>query len=291
MIRRSKHLLVGLTAASAVVASIDCFGWLGWQSVSGTLAVNSEAGALRLSASAGVYLPSFVERSRRLSVRDLGTASREVVIVALGRLGSRQVFWFGANAVGFTNLALQSLLRDQSDEALGYLGQGLSRDPTSPHLHRLRALVLAAPWTHGDHHLTTMQNLRIAAARALDPVSYARFNAALLFPPGYRRANEAGFDRIAELALAKPQDADEIAGRLNAIVSFDARPMLERVACPTLVATAADDQLMPSWFARDTVNAIANSELCALDGGGHMLLETRAAEFSAIASDFLRQHK
>jgi tetratricopeptide (TPR) repeat protein len=162
VIRRSKHLLVVLTAASAVVASIDCFGWLGWQSVSGTLAVNSEAGALRLNTTTGVYFPSFIERSRRLSVRDLGTASREVVTVALGRLGSRQVFWFGANAVGFTNLALQSLLRDQSDEALGYLGQGLSRDPTSPHLHRLRALVLAA---HGDLD-GALQDLAIAEALA-----------------------------------------------------------------------------------------------------------------------------
>jgi hypothetical protein len=129
--RLSKQWLVALTAASAVVAAIDCLGWLGWRDVSRMLEVNSEAGALRLNTSVCIHLPSFIERSRRLSVRDLGLASREVVVVALGRLGNRQVSWIGANAVGFTNLALQALLRDQPGEALRYLGQGLRRDPTT----------------------------------------------------------------------------------------------------------------------------------------------------------------
>jgi Tfp pilus assembly protein PilF len=142
--RLSKQWLVALTAASAVVAAIDCLGWLGWRDVSRMLEVNSEAGALRLNTTVCIHLPSFIERSRRLSVRDLESASREVVVVALGRLGNRQVSWIGANAVGFTNLALQALLRDQPAEALRYLGQGLRRDPTSPQLHRLRAVVLVA---------------------------------------------------------------------------------------------------------------------------------------------------
>ncbi len=162
MNRRSKRWLVVMTAVSVFVAAIDCLGWLGWRAVSRTLAVNSEAGALRLNTGAGVHLPSFIERSRRLSGRDLGTASREVVIAALGRLGTRQVFWFAASGVGFTNLARQALLRDQLGEALGYLGHGLRRDPTSPYLRRLRAIVLVA---QGDLD-AALQDLAIAEAVA-----------------------------------------------------------------------------------------------------------------------------
>jgi len=162
VIRRSKRWLVILTAASAVVAAIDCLGWLGWRAVSRTLALNPEAGALRLTTDVSVALPSFIERSRRLSARDLGTASREVVIDALGRLGSRQISWFAANPVGHTNLAREALLRDQPADALDFLAQGLRRDPTSPYLHRLRGLVFAA---YGNLD-GALQDLAIAEAVA-----------------------------------------------------------------------------------------------------------------------------
>lgn len=144
MIRRSNRWLVGLTAAAAIVAAIDCLGWLGWRSVARALAVNPESGAVLLTSERTAALPSFVERSRRLSGRDLGLASREIVIDVLGRVGDRQVSWLPANAVGFTNLARRALINDQLVDALAYLERGLQRDPTSPHLHRLRALVFVA---------------------------------------------------------------------------------------------------------------------------------------------------
>jgi aminoacrylate hydrolase len=165
-------------------------------------------------------------------------------------------------------------------------GIGLAVASAAP--DRVSGLVLMSPWTHADGHLTVMQRLRIAAARALGPQDYERFNAGLLFSPDYRRAHEAAFDRLAE--HAEQQDAEQIENRLNAILAFDARPILPAVACPALVVTAGDDQLMPAWFGRDMALDIPGAELIELAGGGHMIPETRGRELAFKVAEFLDRH-
>ena len=161
-------------------------------------------------------------------------------------------------------------------------GIGLSLAAACP--DRVTGLVLTNPWSHGDAHLETMQRLRVAAARALDPYRYAWFNASLLFPPDYRRAHAEAFETLARNAAA--QDADRIEGRLEAILAFDARPLAPGLTCPTLVVTAADDQLMPPWFGAELAALIPGAAHCALDGGGHMLPETRGDVLANVVLNF-----
>ncbi len=146
-------------------------------------------------------------------------------------------------------------------------------------------LVLINPWSHGDCHLTTMQRLRVAAARALDPYRYAWFNASLLFPPEHRREHAVAFERLA--LEAAPQDADQIEARLEAILAFDARSLAPRLSCPSLVATSADDQLMPAWFGIELSSLIPDARHLAMDVGGHMLPETCGPELAVAISSFL----
>lgn len=166
-------------------------------------------------------------------------------------------------------------------------GCGIGLSVTARWPTRVSALVLATPWAHADAHLTVMQTLRKAAAKALDPEQYARFNAALLFPPSYRRANERGFEKLARDALLAPQDADAIARRLDAILAFDARVHWPLIQCPTLVLSAGDDQLMPEWFAEQTAANIDGAKLVEFNTGGHMLPETRLEDFAATVLAFL----
>jgi pimeloyl-ACP methyl ester carboxylesterase len=112
----------------------------------------------------------------------------------------------------------------------------------------------------------------------------------LLFSPQFRRADEAGFERLAAEAAAHPQDAGEIARRLDAILAFDARPLLPAIRCATLVTVAKDDQLMPAWFAAEAAGAIAGAEYLEFDTGGHMLPETRGADFVAAVLGFLARN-
>ncbi len=166
-------------------------------------------------------------------------------------------------------------------------GCGIGISVAAQHPDRVENLVLASPWTHADWHLTTMQNLRIELASSLAPVPYAHFNASLLYPPDYRRSNAEGFEKLANAASEQPHNADAIRSRLQAILSFDARPLLAQISSPTLVITARDDQLMPSWFADEAAADIANSELIQLDTGGHMILETNYSEVSRHVLRFL----
>jgi pimeloyl-ACP methyl ester carboxylesterase len=109
----------------------------------------------------------------------------------------------------------------------------------------------------------------------------------VLFPPEFRRQHEAGFTRLAEEAASRPHDAEAFARRLAAILAFDARPLLQTISCPTLVMTARDDQLMPPWFAEEAAAGISNARLVTLDGGGHMLLETRKDKIVDEVTRFL----
>ncbi|MGY9056933.1 MAG: alpha/beta fold hydrolase [Alphaproteobacteria bacterium] len=164
-------------------------------------------------------------------------------------------------------------------------GCGIGMAFASAHANRVNRLVLAAPWQYGDPFLTTMQRLRISAAKALDPYEYARFNASLLFPPAYRRRHEQGFTEQAK--AAKQQDAAQISDRLEAILAFDSRPLTPGIDCATLVMTAEDDQLMPAWFGRDIAHSMPNGKYVELAGGGHMLPETRTSEVIELMLDFL----
>jgi aminoacrylate hydrolase len=150
---------------------------------------------------------------------------------------------------------------------------------------KVERLVLATPWQYGDPHITTMQNLRVAVARVLSPEDYATFNASLLFPPTYRREHEAGFS--AQAASAAPQDAGQIASRLQAILSYDTRPVTPAIQTPTLVVSSDDDQLMPYWFGRDIAASMPNARYEEIHGGGHMLPETKTEVMVGLVKNFL----
>ena len=79
-------------------------------------------------------------------------------------------------------------------------GCGIGFAAAAAQSERIIGLVFVSPWSFGDAHLTTMQNLRVAAARGLNPYRYAWFNASLLFPPDYRREHHTGFEEMAQSA-------------------------------------------------------------------------------------------
>ena len=162
MIRGRSHRLALLALGAIVVTALDTCGSYGWNRIARTTALNPEAGAVELASNWVVGLPPVVERSRRLAARDLGMASREAVVEALARLGGLQLTWMPVDPVGFTNLARELLLRDRPRESLPVLTNALVRDPTSPSLHRLHALVLLAL----GNHRGGLEELAIAEALA-----------------------------------------------------------------------------------------------------------------------------
>ena len=154
-------------------------------------------------------------------------------------------------------------------------GCGIGLALTACFPERIQGLALINPWFGSDEYLVSIQNLRIKMAEMLDPKTYSEFNSSLLFPPYYRRMYHKEFEQLAKNAIRHPHDPNRIENRLNAIVKYDARPISDRIRCPTLVISAQDDQLMPKWFSEDLAGKIKRAKLLIIKDGGHMLLETR----------------
>jgi len=133
---------VALAGFAVAAATVDLAGWMTWARATEGLAVNAERGAGYLAAGFMTALPSTVQRSRRLPVRELGSAPLDLAFAALMRSGDNQRRWMVAHPAGPTNLALGFLVAGDPVAALGVLDEALQRDPTSAHLHRLHALIL-----------------------------------------------------------------------------------------------------------------------------------------------------
>ena len=132
-------VVVAVALAVELVASL---GWWSWRRVSRELEQVPQAGAALLVGGALVALPSTVERSRRLQVSDLAGVEAGVAAAALERVGSLQQRWAPTDPDGFRNRARANLLEEDLESGLEDLEAAVSRDPTSPYLHRLLAIVL-----------------------------------------------------------------------------------------------------------------------------------------------------
>ena len=79
----------------------------------------------------------------------------------------------------------------------------------------------------------------------------------------------------------------EIVGRINAILDFDARPLLSKIKSKTLVMAARDDLLMPPQYSKRIVEGIADACYREFDAGGHMFPITQAERFADEVLKFL----
>lgn len=159
-----RRAVIVLALAAAAVTLVDVAGWTSWSSATRRLAINPERGAERLARDPMLALPSAVQRSRRLPVRELGSAPIDLAFAVLMRNGLAERRWMAAHPAGPTNLARAYLLAGDPAAAIPWLDEALVRDPTSAYLHRLRALLLMA---HGDI-TSALENLAVAQALAPD---------------------------------------------------------------------------------------------------------------------------
>jgi Tfp pilus assembly protein PilF len=105
------------------------------------MADDPAAGASRAATDASLALPYAVHVSRRFGSSELLGAPREVLASALDRISGLQRSWYPVDPVGWVNRSRADLLHDRVEGALTAISGALERDPTSPSVHRLAALV------------------------------------------------------------------------------------------------------------------------------------------------------
>jgi len=165
----------------------------------------------------------------------------------------------------------------------GAIGQTLAIE----YPQRIDRLVMCSTWTHRDPWFRRLFEARREMYRQCGPALHSMFHPLWLFPPDYVNAHDSELDEDRQRAVAGAPPVEVSIGRIDALLAFDRRTGLGRIGAPTLVIASNNDYITPSYFAKAIASAVPNAKLVIMDGGGHSISKTRAAEFNRIVLDFL----
>ena len=192
------------------------------------------------------------------------------------------IFPYTIAQMALTLAALLDRLQIDEVDMLGISwGGALAQQFAFQHRARTRKLVLAA---------TSAGNVMVPGNAAmigpmLDPMQYTveaalRRNLATLY-------NGGGSERVS-LNAARPPSPIGWTCQVSAFALWSSVSFLPLLSLPVLVMADNEDQLIPVANAHFLHNAIPGSRLELSDGGGHLFMLSRPAEFAATLADFLR---
>jgi aminoacrylate hydrolase len=151
---------------------------------------------------------------------------------------------------------------------------------------RLRSLMICSSSTCGDTYRRKLFAVRRALFEHLGVEAYAQFRSLLLYPPYWINANHALLAAEEARDGRLLGDAAVQASRLDAILEFDRRVELDRIAIPTMVVCADDDILTPRYFSEEYARLIPGAKTQWVRHGGHALTKTEPDVFNRIALTF-----
>ncbi len=155
---------------------------------------------------------------------------------------------------------------------------------------RVGSLVLVNAWAKGDAHTARCFDVRRDLLR-IGPEAYVRAQPLFLYPAPWMSRNAQRLAREHEHAVAHFQGTDTLLKRIAALLAFDVADRLGEIACPTLVAAARDDLLVP-WTASEALAAgIPGARLWLAAEGGHGFTVTEPEAFNAVLGSFLSEQQ
>jgi len=137
-----RRVVLAVSAMAVLVEIAGSVGWWRWTRIERRLAEEPAAAAAVIAGAPSATFPPGADRARRLDVEQLRGVRRTLVVRALGRLAAMELAWLPTDPVGWLNLARARAGDGELDAALAACEQALRRDPTSPYLHRMKALIL-----------------------------------------------------------------------------------------------------------------------------------------------------
>ena len=137
----ARALLIVAVVAAAAVRLVTFSLQASWRPLVASLARDPASACQALERTPLLDLPPMAGASRTLRTGALKEAPVECAAAVLRRLASLQQRWLPLQAVGHLNGVRSLLVQDRVEEAGAELEGALLRDPTSPYLHRLSALL------------------------------------------------------------------------------------------------------------------------------------------------------
>ncbi|MCU0292320.1 MAG: alpha/beta fold hydrolase [Thermoanaerobaculaceae bacterium] len=158
--------------------------------------------------------------------------------------------------------------------------------------HRVRSLVAVTVGDHATAELARgVRDLSQACRSVLEgggPDRLAELMAELFYAPAHVAANREAFTaRAAQLAVLPRGWWEGLSGLLETLERFDVRPVLPRIACPTLVIAAGEDVVFPPDRARAVADAIPGARFELVPDSGHVLIQERPQRFVDLTLELL----
>ena len=149
-------------------------------------------------------------------------------------------------------------------------------------------MILCSTWTHCDPWFRRLFEARRALYLQCGSELHGRFHPLWLYPPDWINAHDEEIEEEQKRSLAGAPPVDVSVGRIDALLAFDRRADLGRIRTPTLIITADNDSITPSYYSEELARAIPGARLQVMHGGGHAFTKTRPGEFNRIALEFLQ---
>jgi pimeloyl-ACP methyl ester carboxylesterase len=148
----------------------------------------------------------------------------------------------------------------------------------------VRRLVPVAGLSHaGDEYI--QQHMTLWLDLAGDPEGFGRF--ATLTALSRAFLNQIGHDAVEQQHAFMGLNDDRVR-QIDLVKRLDIRPLLPRIAAPTLVIGATRDQTIPVENHRELFAGIRGSEYAELDTG-HVAMAERPDEFVKLVRDFIER--
>ncbi len=166
----------------------------------------------------------------------------------------------------------------------GLVAQALALDAPQ----RLQSLVLSSTWAQPDRHFRDLFALRRIVLERAGEGAYAVLGQLLGYPPAWY-ASALAQDTVPQWGWGGAAQNALTAERIDMLLGYERAAELGRIAQPTLIVGAADDQIVPFHHAQDLARRMPHA--CTLElSGGHFVPATRPAEYARAIHEFLLRH-
>ena len=156
------------------------------------------------------------------------------------------------------------------------------------HPEFVHSQVIITSVSHSDALLNAMIERWIIAAHLGDGPMFFR----LIYADTYSEAFLQERPELVPMAEKRYAELDLPAAErlVRSFQKFNITPLLDRVAVPTLIASAELDLLKPRKYGEIMHRAIKGSEFHIIPGSGHVAVLEKAAEVNTLILGFLAKH-